>query len=123
MNNSPLILSILAGKMCMELPNGFVVSGMRRHFLLCMLVDGIYPDWSIFIGPKHATTNRKEERMTKRQEAIRKDVERFFGYVQGRFKILRQELFEWSDEQIVLISNVCVIFIISWLAWLVITNF
>jgi len=47
--------------------------------------------------------------MTQRQEGIRKDVERFFGCLQGRFHILRHERFEWSDEEVIRISQVCVI--------------
>ena len=47
--------------------------------------------------------------MTKRQEGVRKDVERFFGCLQGRFKIMRQERHEWSDSQLVFISQVFVI--------------
>ena len=47
--------------------------------------------------------------MTKRQEAVRKDVERFFGCLQGRFKMLRQERHEWSDSELILISKVCII--------------
>lgn len=45
--------------------------------------------------------------MTKRQEAVRKDIERFFGCLQGRFKIMRYERHEWSDEELILISQVC----------------
>lgn len=47
--------------------------------------------------------------MDKRQEAVRNDVERFFGCLQGRFKIMRQERCEWSDTQLTLISQVYVI--------------
>ena len=45
----------------------------------------------------------------KTQESVCKDIERFFGVLQGQFRILRHELHEWSDELIVLISQVCVI--------------
>ena len=43
--------------------------------------------------------------MTKRQEATREDVERFFGCLQGRFKILRQERHEWCDALVILIGE------------------
>lgn len=45
--------------------------------------------------------------MTGRQEAIRKDIERVFGCLQRRFKILRQERHEWSNSQLILISQAC----------------
>ena len=47
--------------------------------------------------------------MTKRQEATKKDVEKFFGCLQCRFRILRQERHEWSDALVILISEGCVI--------------
>ncbi len=36
--------------------------------------------------------------MTAAQESRRKDVERFFGVLQRRFKILRHEFYEWNDS-------------------------
>ena len=47
--------------------------------------------------------------MTKAQESLRKDVERLFGVLQGRFKILGNELHEWSHQDIVSIFHTCVI--------------
>ena len=75
-----------------------------------MLADGIYPDWAIFVLPNHAPLNDREQHMTKRQKAVRKDVERFFGCLQVLFKILLQERHEWSDSKLILISQVCIIF-------------
>lgn len=109
LDNSPLINDILAGNRTMTLPEGYLVNGARRSGLLYMLGDGIYPDWAIFVLPNHAPLNDREVHMTKRQEAVRKDVERFFGCLQGRFRIIRQERHEWSDTQLILISQVCVI--------------
>ena len=43
------------------------------------------------------------------QESPRKDVQWLFRVLQGRFKILRQEFHEWSDDAIVLIVQTCVI--------------
>lgn len=57
----------------------------------------------------HAPINERATYMTKRQEAVRKGVERFFGCLQSRFKISRQERHEWSDSQLILISQACVI--------------
>ena len=47
--------------------------------------------------------------MTAAQESRRKDVERFFGVLQRRFKILRHEFYEWNDSEIVDITQACVI--------------
>jgi Plant transposon protein len=93
----------------MLLPDGYYLNNVHRHWLLYSLVDGIYPQWSIFLGPNHAPVNDRESHATLQQESARKDVERFFGALQGRFKILRTEFHEWSDEAIFKISQVCVI--------------
>ena len=74
-----------------------------------MLADGIYPPWCIFAKPNSAPINETETVYTKSQESVKKDIERFFGVLQGRFRILRHGLHEWSDELIILISKVCVI--------------
>ena len=47
--------------------------------------------------------------MSKAQESVRKDIERLFGVIQGRFRILRNELLKWSDTSIIEILNVCAI--------------
>ena len=74
-----------------------------------MLGDGIYPEWSIFVLPNHVSLNDRELHMTKRQDGLRKEVERFFGCLQGRFKTMRQERHEWSESQLIFIRQVCVI--------------
>jgi len=43
------------------------------------------------------------------QEAVRRDLECLFEFLQGRFKILRHEVHGRSDEQVILVSHVCVI--------------
>lgn len=46
---------------------------------------------------------------TKRPESVREDMERFFGVLQGRFRIPRHELHECSNQLIIVIRQVCVI--------------
>ena len=50
-----------------------------------------------------------ERHMTARLESMRKDVERLFGSLKDRFKVVRQEPHKCSDEMIMRISNVCII--------------
>ncbi len=64
----------------MTSPSGDAFS--RKYYL----ADGIYPPWSIFATPFSSTG---EQRYTKRHESCRKDVERLFGVVKQRFKIMR----------------------------------
>lgn len=89
--SSPLILYILSGNRRMKLPEGYVVNVIRRHWYLYYLADGIYPDSAIFVKPNHAPVSLKERCMSKPQEGRRREVERLFGVLQGRFRILRNE--------------------------------
>ena len=109
LRHSLLFIDILNGKRRMELPEGYKINGITRQWLFYMLSDGIYPQWCIFAKPNNAPMTESESIYTKTQESVRKDIERFFGVLQGRFRILRHELHEWSDYLIILISQVCVI--------------
>jgi Plant transposon protein len=53
--------------------------------------------------------NERESHATLQQESGHKDVEIFFGALQGRFKILSTDFQEWSDEDITKIRQICVI--------------
>ena len=108
-DNSPLFIDILTDNRSITLPEGFEVNGVTRNWPLYYFADGIYPEWSIFVKPLPAPVNDRERYFTKRQMSVGKDVERLFGVLQGRFKILRHESFEWSDSILILISQVCVI--------------
>jgi len=106
---SPLFNDILSGSRCMHLPGGYELNGVRRHWMVYFLGDGAYPRWAIFFRPDHAPTTRKEAHAFYCQESVRKDVERLSGCLQGRFHIIRRERFEWSDEKVLLIAQVCII--------------
>ncbi len=73
------------------------------------LVDGIYPDWPIFVKPIHNAVTIVKKFFSARQEAIRKDIERLFGVLQSRFGILRLEFETWDLDNIISIANTCVI--------------
>lgn len=52
------------------------------------LADGIYPDYATLINTMKAPSSPKEKLFAKRQEAVRKDVERAFGVLKN-FAILQ----------------------------------
>ena len=109
MESSPLVMSILSGKRTMKLEGGYEIYGIIRQWYLYFLTDGIYPNWSTSVKPIHSPSNPKEFAMTAPQESRRKDVEKLFGVLQGRFRILRHEFHEWKHESISEIMEVCVI--------------
>ena len=107
--NSPLFISILNGSRAMKLPEGYMLNGIVRDWHLYYLVDGIYPPWSIFLKPIHAPINLQQQVMTAMYESRRKDVERLFGVLQGRFRILTSNFNEWSDTEVIHIVETCTI--------------
>lgn len=52
------------------------------------LADGIYPSHSYFVKTYTDPLTAQEKHFTKRQESVRKDVERAFGILQARFKLV-----------------------------------
>eukprot|EP00171_Calliarthron_tuberculosum_P006951 IDg6951t1 len=75
----------------------------------CEALEMEYTPLGHLYPAQSCSSHERESHMTKRQEAVRKDVERFFGCLQGRFKILRQERHECSDSSLMQISSACVI--------------
>ena len=98
LDNSPLTNEIISGKRRITVPEGYVVNGVRRLWMLYTLGDGIYPQWAVFFLPNIAPLNERDVPLRQRQEGVRNDVERFFGCLQGRFKTRRQERRQWSDS-------------------------
>ncbi|CAN7000722.1 unnamed protein product, partial [Brassica rapa subsp. trilocularis] len=89
-------------------PVHFHVNG-REYDLAYYLADGIYPKWATFIqsirlpqGPKHCL-------FAKRQEFVRKDVERAFGVLQARFAVVRNPSNLWDKNKLGNIMRACII--------------
>ncbi|GJW71613.1 ALP1-like protein isoform X1 [Tanacetum coccineum] len=54
------------------------------------LADGIYPTWSTFVKTFSVARDEKTLKFKRVQESARKDIERAFGVLQGRWGIIRQ---------------------------------
>ncbi|KAJ0512431.1 putative harbinger transposase-derived protein [Helianthus annuus] len=67
----------------------FFVNGVE-YLYGYYLVDGIYPEWGVFVKSftKHGTTDPKRLKFNRVQMAARKDVERAFGVLKKRWRIL-----------------------------------
>jgi hypothetical protein len=68
--------------------------GDKEFDTLFILVDGIYPRYSRFVRGITQPLSDQEKKYTGWQEACRKDVERSFGVLQGKF--------QWIDRPIML---------------------
>ncbi|CDF33411.1 unnamed protein product [Chondrus crispus] len=73
------------------------------------LTDGIYPCWKIFVKSLSTPSSRKEKLYCKLQEGVRKCVERVFGVLFRRFKLLYFACELWSVERMKTIAEAAVI--------------
>ncbi|XP_071719261.1 uncharacterized protein [Rutidosis leptorrhynchoides] len=85
LNHSPLFDSL---KMDRAAPSSFEVNGHVYPFGF-YLTDGIYPDWTTLIKGYSTPIDESRVKFTRFQASVRKDVERTFGVLQGRFAILK----------------------------------
>lgn len=86
----------------------FEVNG-KRHLQYYLLVDGIYPTWSIFVKTIHEPQGAKRIHYASMQESTRKYVERAFGVLQARFAIVQNPSKMWHMSHISDILMACVI--------------
>jgi Plant transposon protein len=76
------------------------------------LVDGIYPNWAIFVKtiPHAARVTKQEEIYSAKQEKARKDIERAFGIlVVKEIHILARPVRFWEEDTLRDIVYACVI--------------
>ena len=73
------------------------------------LTDGIYPKWSTFVKAYSYPTDPKEIKFKRLQEGARKDVERAFGVLKGKWKILDRPLRPMTKAKIANIVHACII--------------
>nr|XP_043639912.1 uncharacterized protein LOC122611026 [Erigeron canadensis] len=73
------------------------------------LADGIYPEWATFVKVFSCPQDLKKKKFKKYQESARKDVERAFGVLQGRWAILTHPSRSFSVNKIRRTMYACVI--------------
>ena len=73
------------------------------------LADGIYPEWKCFVKTINKPEGEKYRHFARMQEAFRKDVERSFGMLQGRFKIISQPSRLWMSGDMKIYIEACII--------------
>ncbi|KAL6643200.1 hypothetical protein ACP70R_021381 [Stipagrostis hirtigluma subsp. patula] len=105
LNQSPLFMETIKG----EAPRvRFFVNG-NQYDTGYYLADGIYPEWAAFVKSISSPQLEKHKLYARTQEGARKDVERSFGVLQGRFNIVRRPARLWSTRTIKRIMQACVI--------------
>ncbi|GKD72909.1 ALP1-like protein isoform X1 [Tanacetum coccineum] len=64
------------------------------------LADGIYPQWADFVKSFTVARDERNAVFKRRQESARKDVERDFGVLQGRWHIIAQPARAWTVNKL-----------------------
>lgn len=105
LDRSPLIQDIIDGRIRCD-PYQINGETFDEYYLL---TDGIYPEWSCFVKSFKQPDTQKKKHFAQVQEAKRKEVERTFGILQGRFNILSVPGRSWSSMNMKKIVKACVI--------------
>jgi len=107
LDKSSIVTSILDGSLDLLCPP-YRINNAERDYLY-FLVDGIYPQWAIFMDTIQDPQNPKETHYCACQEGCRKDIERAFGVMVKKWHILHQPLRNWYMNDIHSILNCCII--------------
>ena len=73
------------------------------------LADGIYPSYPTFVKSIRLPQSEPDKLFAKHQEGCRKDIERAFGVLQARFKIIREPARLWDIDDLGIIMRSCII--------------
>jgi len=86
----------------------FTVNG-RQYRTGYYLADGIYPELSVFAKTIAVPTTEAEQFYCRRQEGERKDVERAFGVLKARWRIIDLPCKFWYKDTMISVMQACVI--------------
>ncbi|XP_026459212.1 uncharacterized protein LOC113359855 [Papaver somniferum] len=89
-------------------PCEFAIQG-KKYNMGYYMSDGIYPKYATLIQTISNPSNDREELFSKRQEAVRKDVERAFGVLQSRWRIVKGPARNWKAKDLGKIMKTCII--------------
>ena len=115
---SPFVDSLTDGTFALLEKNSgvvpFVIDG-EEFSKMFILVDGIYPNYSRFVKSNKTPVTHFEKRFTKWQESCRKDIERAFGVLQGKFRIVANPMYAFNLDYLaetvyccLILHNMCV---------------
>ncbi|XP_025828604.1 uncharacterized protein LOC112903566 [Panicum hallii] len=86
----------------------FHVNGTKYN-MTYYLADGIYPDWATLVKTYSEPVSQKKRIYAETQESARKDVERAFGVLRSKFRIIYITARLWSHSDLNNIIRACVI--------------
>jgi Plant transposon protein len=112
LNLSPFMQDIVTGTFCkVEKEAGVVpysIAGQQFNQLY-VLADGIYPEYSRFVKGFKQPILASESNFTKWQEGARKEIERAFGVLQGKFQFTARPIPLFKMNEICQRMGTCII--------------
>ena len=73
------------------------------------LTDGIYPEYATFVKTFTDPIDNKRKHFKKKQESARKDIERAFGVLKKRWRVLQQPARYFNKEMMHDVIYTCII--------------
>ena len=107
LDRSKIVGSLIRGEFDNRVPP-YNINGKRQDWIY-FLADGVYPCWSIFVKRCDKPHSEAEIKCSKRQEHVRKDIERCFGVLVKKSGILKNHLRGWYASNIKQLVDCCVI--------------
>lgn len=118
LNLSPFLSSLLDGSFKKREESSGTIPyfiGDEEFERMYVLVDGIYPGYSRFVSSMKSPVHNNEKKFAKWQESARKDIERAFGVLQGKFQYMARPCEEHNLEVMaqrvatcLILHNMCV---------------
>lgn len=101
LNLSPFLDALVSGKFAeVETDSVPFQVGEETFHKTFVLADGIYPSYCRFVKSQKEPITDQEKLMTTWQEACRKDIERAFGVLQGKFQWIARPIHLMKVEDI-----------------------
>ncbi|XP_058772329.1 uncharacterized protein LOC131646246 [Vicia villosa] len=105
LDRSPVFDDVEQGKA----PSVNFFVNQRPYNMAYYLADGIYPSYPTFVKSIRLPQSEPDKLFAKFQEGYRKDIERAFGVLQARFKIIREPARLWDIADLGIIMRSCII--------------
>ncbi|XP_057431842.1 uncharacterized protein LOC130724587 [Lotus japonicus] len=105
LDRSPVFDDVEQGKA----PNVNFFVNQRPYNMAYYLADGIYPSYPTFVKSIRLPQSEPDKLFAQVQEGCRKDIERAFGVLQARFKIIREPARLWDIADLGIIMRSCII--------------
>jgi len=105
LDRSPVFDDVEQGKT----PSVNFYVNQRPYDMTYYLADGIYPSYPTFVKSIRLPQSEPDKLFAQHQEGCRKDIERAFGVLQARFKIIREPARLWDIADLSIIMRSCII--------------